>query len=428
MNKGQKKILILIVIFLFIIILLLSCLFLNNKRSKNENIKTNNINDTDNINLDVEYQDESNVRIEYEYEPINNSTTFFTVKSCMEKYINNIIDEEYDRVYELLDKKYINNNNITISNIMNKIDKYNNEQIIISQMYELKGDNIEQYSIKYYIINKSSGRKETKYAIVTFNCNDFSFSITPIKDKLNSIKNIKLDTNRESIEKNNNNQYEYLRYTDERVAREYYEYYNMLLLYVPEDAYDFLNTTYKQKKFGNNYEKFIKYIADNKDTIQKSVLIKYSYDTNKKNYLLTNNTNNTYSLTEKEFMNFEICLDTYTVTPDYFNELTDKEKIDFFTNEVINQINYKQYEELYKHLNNQYKLNNMRTIEELQKYINTNMFKINYIDNYDISEQSDYYITKINLSDSASSVAQKKEVSLIFKILDNDNFEMAFAS
>ena len=428
MNKNQKTILILIITILLIIIILISLLFLNKAKNKSDGTKAEAINDNNSI-INIEYQDESNVRIEYEYEPINNSTTFFTIKSCIERYINNIIDKNYNKVYDLLDKEYINNNNITIDNIINKIDKYNkNEQIIISQMYELKGNNIEKYSIKYYIINKNNGEKETQYAVVTVNRNDFSFSITPIKDKVSSIKNIKLDVNKESIENNNNNQYEYLRYTEEKIAREYYEYYNMLLIYVPEDAYKFLNTTYRQKKFNDDYKQFTKYISDNKDTIQKSVLTRYSYDSENNNYLLTNSFNNTYSITEKEFMNFEICLDTYTVTPDYFNELTDKEKIDFFTNEVINQINYKQYEELYKHLNNQYKLNNMRTIEELQKYINTNMFKINYIDNYDISEQSDYYITKINLSDSASSVAKKKEVSLIFKILDNDNFEMAFAS
>ena len=237
MNKNQKTILILIITILLIIIILISLLFLNKAKNKSDGTKAEAINDNNSI-INIEYQDESNVRIEYEYEPINNSTTFFTIKSCIERYINNIIDKNYNKVYDLLDKEYINNNNITIDNIINKIDKYNkNEQIIISQMYELKGNNIEKYSIKYYIINKNNGEKETQYAVVTVNRNDFSFSITPIKDKVSSIKNIKLDVNKESIENNNNNQYEYLRYTEEKIAREYYEYYNMLLIYVPEDAY-----------------------------------------------------------------------------------------------------------------------------------------------------------------------------------------------
>lgn len=420
-DQSMKKIKILICIVSAVIILLLALIVLIKQSYENQNNQIEN-NDTDTnllfnntIDPGVEEKDIIQTKQE-EYTKISDAPRFYTISDCINKYIDAIQKNESDILYNLSDKDYIKNNSV-----INDVDVSKNDKIMVYQIHGLYNRKIEQYIAQCFLINQESNNIKTVFFKISLDTYNFTFSAMPISTS--SIENVHLQEVTEDIEKNENNSYSYIRYDEKEIVRKYYTFYNNLLLYAPKEAYIYLNEEYKSLKFNNNYDNFVEYINRNRNKIESSVITTYSAENNK--YILTNNFKNSYILEENEFMDFDICLDSYTIKPEDFNGYTEEDKAVYYANEVINMINYKEYENLYSQINSTFKENNFDNINKFINYISGNFYDNNYITSTEIEQVDRYYAINMELMDNISSAANRKEVTFIIKVNDN-NFEMSF--
>ena len=163
------------IVFIFIIILIMICcivgiLVLNNKKSSNkmvsDNILATNINDSDN---------------KISTNEVDNSAMYFTVKNCVNTYLKYISTNNAEAVYGVLDKEFINDNNINVNNVINELKKVqgNDQSIYINQMrVKNEGEEIQTYYIDGSIIDENSSKYDTQLKIVMDTKNK-AFAITP---------------------------------------------------------------------------------------------------------------------------------------------------------------------------------------------------------------------------------------------------------
>lgn len=119
------------------------------------------------------------------YVILNDYSRFFTVNSCVYKYIQYLSNKNYDNLFKVLSKEYINDNNINESNIYNYLPNLNGNYSFVSKKiyYEKKDDNYFKYYVYGYIeqdLIDSIGNKEYYYFLVDYDQMDNVFSITPI--------------------------------------------------------------------------------------------------------------------------------------------------------------------------------------------------------------------------------------------------------
>lgn len=115
---------------------------------------------------------------------VNDPSEFYTVSSCLTKYVTYVSSKDNEKIYVMLDSNYIDKNNITVDNVFNFIPIYDGEYTQNSiRMYSQE---INSYMTKYYvkyIINQSIMDVVTEdivqYAIVVLNERELSFSIEP---------------------------------------------------------------------------------------------------------------------------------------------------------------------------------------------------------------------------------------------------------
>lgn len=439
MNNKQKIILIFIIAIIAIICFLIySILEINNssikdvevnyiKNNSSNNLIINNEEQHNEVLLEVlesERPDESNLVIKYEFELANNSTRFYTVNNCIENYIDNIKEKKYSNILDLLDSTYKENNNIDESNIVKYINNVSyNDLLIVDKIYEKLGDVFQQYVAHGYLVNKNDNTISDIYFFIVFDTSNFTYSIIP-QFNVSSEQQVKLKEKINTIETNESNKYEYYRISQQEESSKLYNFYNQLLLYVPQRAYQYLDQEYKKIRFNNNYQEFINYINNNKSKISNSVVTGYSVDN--KQYIMTNNINNTYIFDVNHVMDFKVKLDNYTIKQKDFNNYNEEIKVNFYTEQIINMINYKDYRNLYLLINDTFKNNNFNSIEKFKEVINENFYNTNYIIENDIELKDEYYVAKIKIADNISNTSNKKNVNFILKVLDN-NFEMSFS-
>jgi len=109
-NKLQKIILTVIILLLLILIL-----FIVAYNKVEQNIKTsdeNYVNNQDNVEVKL----------------LDNYNQYYTILSHIKQFYTNIEQKKQKEVYSILEKNYIQNNNITIENVLDKLATINVEQ------------------------------------------------------------------------------------------------------------------------------------------------------------------------------------------------------------------------------------------------------------------------------------------------------------
>ena len=131
MNYIKKAMIIISILIVIIIIIIFVMIKYNEKK----------------INTDEYRNNGDQIILSDEFTSVTNSTMYYTVKDCLEKFMylsNNHIEEKY----YMLSKKTIDKQNITIENITEKIKfLYNQEEINIKRMDILDRGNIQYYRI-----------------------------------------------------------------------------------------------------------------------------------------------------------------------------------------------------------------------------------------------------------------------------------------
>lgn len=115
---------------------------------------------------------------------VNDPSEFYTVSSCLTKFVTYVSSKDNEKIYVMLDSNYVKDNNITIDSVFEFINLYDGEYT--QNTIRMYSEDINSYTTRYYVkyvINKSVLDTITEdiiqYAIVVLNERDLSFSIKP---------------------------------------------------------------------------------------------------------------------------------------------------------------------------------------------------------------------------------------------------------
>lgn len=174
----MKKVIRIILICLVIIIILVGCflVYLTLKKDNNGNENENNLTS----------QQISDEQSEIPKKEVTNSAMYFSVKSCIEKYMSYISHQNAEAILKILDPTYIKEKNINAENLFEYVFKNENGEELNFDIEKMlvSGDteNLQSYYVKGYI-RDAEGNKNESYIIVNIDMQALVFSIVPEVDK-----------------------------------------------------------------------------------------------------------------------------------------------------------------------------------------------------------------------------------------------------
>ena len=135
------------------------------------------------IVLLISFFGESNV--DNKIKIVKSSSKFYTVSSCVNRYLSYLYAEDVDNLLILLDNNYKKKNDINSNNFFDKISKLdNNYSFEARKMYEqVINDNVTKYYVKGYLIkegiNSYYNDKKDFYLIVNLDTKNSTYSVIP---------------------------------------------------------------------------------------------------------------------------------------------------------------------------------------------------------------------------------------------------------
>lgn len=444
MKLKNKKILIyLIIILLVLAVLVIGTIIINI-------IKINNLETVGDAGEDIEY--DINKVIE-----VTDKKMFFSVENCINAYIqslnndatnyygydenNNytkiVSDKEINDIrINLLDNNYIKRNNINTSNFKEKIETYDKNIMFTPIKMKMIEGGWSNILFAYGVITDKESYEYIKdiYFKIYIDKKNNTFSLEPIELKNNeTFDDFEIEYRDLNIEKNDNNIYESKDNDSlpENVAKKYMGYVKRLMITKPELMYSRLEEKYKNAKF-DEYNKFYKYVLNNKATIINAMLKEYktSIDENIYKIIIKDQYSNIYTIYENNIMDFTIRLDNYTILEDEilekYNSSTNLNKINMQLARIIESINNKDYEFTYKRINEEFKKQNFANINEFENFIKNNFFDKNEINNISYTEENEIYILSCTIKNSNNS-DETKDIKILIKLLENTELEISFS-
>lgn len=378
--------------------------------------------------------DESGIVINYEIEDVINETKFYTVSNCIQKYIDSISEKDEKAIYNMLSKEYIADKRITNKNVIQNVPMIEEQSTFIAKEMKVFGGNeIEVYSVYGKLFQKDNVNiSEDIYFIVKMDETNFTFNINPQIDKnIKTINDIKIMTETEKIEKNDNNTFEYIRISTEDVIRNYFTDYKRNVIYDVESAYKSLDEEYRNKRFGSleNYEKYVK---ENIDLIRQNILDNYQINEkeNYNQYVCTDKNGNNYIFKENAIMKYSLILDTYTIDlPEFlekYNSTTDQGKVALNIQKFMQSINAKDYNYAYNCLSDGFRNNYFKTLESFKEYITQNLYSNNKVEYLEFNKENLVYTYKIQMKNNENLNSQEILKTFIVKLGEETDFELSF--
>lgn len=428
--KYLKKIIIGLIILMSIIVI---CIVVAIKQGK-ETIETTQKGDRGEI---IEFN-------KNELETLTDKIRFFTVKNCVQQFLNEINTDsqkaheftereiKQDR-YNLLSKEFINNNSITLDNIDNHLKTINKKVIFDAlQIKYLRGERIENYIVYGIMTSLDNEYIGNIYIRVNMDRENKTFSIEPITGNYNSIDDISIQYNDDSIEEKDNNTYKEQIITYENIAKTYFSTYKRLVLARPETIYDYLQNDYKEKRF-ENLSSFEKYVNLNKNEIAQLIFKKYQVNNNDNilEVICMDQYQNLYIFEETSPMNFTLRLDTYTILSDKYKSTYDsqsnQQKVAMNIENWINMLNQRDYTNAYKMLDDTFKNNNWKTEQEFENYIKAKLPLHYSIEYTTYSNEGSTYAQTIKLSDITEKTSETITMNVIMQLKNNYDYVMSFS-
>ena len=125
-----------------------------------------------------------------EYKLLNDYSRFFTVNSCVYKYIQYLQKEDFDSLFKVLDNDFVNNANISSNNIYNYLPNISDGiyNFVSKKIYYTKvNDSYITYYVYGYMVEElmdSVGVKEYYTYKVNLDTSNQTFSIAPYNGDL----------------------------------------------------------------------------------------------------------------------------------------------------------------------------------------------------------------------------------------------------
>lgn len=455
-QRKLKKIIIILFLILICLITIITVIIMgknNNKfdGNKNSSEKENVNNDGNNTPVEIEIADpwefqeeidgvkENNKLIE-----ISDDYTYFLLKQCIQYYYNASSIQEALNILDVEAKEKLN---ITENNVANLYNNFNNPEFIIDKIYKQRIDaSKDLYLVHIRIVkNTKDNISITNTQIcVKIDEKNVDFSIYPYEylqrfNSLNLSENDKLDiSNINEISQNENNAYKtsLISKENESIIKEFFDIFKFYVKFDNSGLYEKIDNEYKQEKFGNDEERYNNYIKENRNIIINAEINKYlaeKYD-NYNYYTIIGKNDEHYIFKAKNFMDFNVFLDQYTVVSDkvkseYINTLTPV-KVRYCINRIIKAINEKDYEFVYSKLNTIQKNNYYRNVTDFKNYITDNFYEKNRVELDDeyLKISEDVYQYNVRIYDEEAGDFSYKTFIMAVTIKDETDFEISITN
>ncbi len=130
---------------------------------------------------------------EIKTELVTNASRFYTVSSCINKYLLYLSDEDETSLLAVLDASYISKNNITEENVLEKIGKLAPGDYSFSAR-KMHQEQVSETITKYYVFGNivknealeinTMEEKQSAYYIIKLDASNLTFSVTPYDGKI----------------------------------------------------------------------------------------------------------------------------------------------------------------------------------------------------------------------------------------------------
>lgn len=442
MDKKVKSIIILIIILIVILISLIIILNINNK---DEFDNTEKLSEKNENFIETYGHEETGIDVK----------SYFDIKNCMQIYLSCLNvdslsyyeysddegykfvasqDEVNQTIYNVLSKKYISENNITIQNVLNYAPYIQEDSIFVP--LEMKFIN-ESGGVKSFLVHGLQEKmgdfsviKEV-YAVMNIDIAQMAFSVEPLKGSYNNLSDVKIDKFEQEISVNENNKFQNSSYNNKVICEDYIDLYKHIALGSPEKMYNLLDKEYREAKF-KNLEGFKEYVTKNKDRIYSIRATSYKVNREEGNtqYVCIDQNNHYYIINEKAVLDYSIILDTYTIDlPEFIEKYetsSNEDRVLMNIQRFFSAVEDGDYKYAYNKLDSTFKNNNFKTLEQFEEYVKSNFFASNKLAAGKAEKQGDIYLYKVTISDASEKDNKVITKNFVMKLKENTDFVMSF--
>lgn len=239
---------------------------------------------------------------------VNDYSTFFAIANDANNYIRLVGEKNNKAVYDLLNSEYIDNENITIKNIFDKVETVEEDTYLkVSNVYF---QNVSD-SVLYYIdgvLMKSGYEEDTIlnnnfgiYVLIDYNTD--SYSVIPKLLEENNLSPVPL--NKTTVEENNYNSIKSSGVIkNDTICNTYYtSFYNML---ASDLSKAYLNLT-DEFKIKYTFKQFANYFEQNFDLLSTTVeQCSMLYKGDKRVYTVIDGNGNEFVFFESSILHYQI--------------------------------------------------------------------------------------------------------------------------
>ena len=435
----KKKLLIVIICILIILTIIISIIVSNMKKEQERIEEVKNQNPTLSTTLDLK--------------KVNSEAEFFTVQECINKYFEAVNNKEAEIVYNLLNSDYKNKENLTNSNVLQNTYQLKNgfEKFMVKKVYnrEITYDQEYQYYIYGELLGDNYKTIETIYIIANLDFTNMTFNISYpekvditsdeylsiiddlLSDNTNEFVNVSGDS-KEGIKSNSYNNFT-MSINEPKEALNYYlENYVTMAVYYPEVAYNLLDSQYREERF-ENLQNYKKYILDNENILLNFTINEYNISEKDgyTQYTIIDTFENYYIFKVTDIMEYSLILDIYTVDLEEIGSKYDKfsvqEKVSINIQKITAAINDKNYKYIYSKLDDSFKNNNYKSLQEFENYMSSKFFGKLQVSFKDFASEGETYIYNIILRGTTASNNDEINMQIIMRLKENRDFLMSFS-
>ena len=244
--------------------------------------------------------------------------------------------------------------------------------------------------------------------------------------------NIIIESEEEIQQYPEENYYKKVSVSDQEMSENYFIDYRDNRLYFPEEAYNSLDETYRNRRF-SSFDEYKEYLEKNRITIASSGLRQYSVseENGKKVYTCVDQNNNYYTFIEDAVMQYTVKEGKYNPEPEGFVEeyenSLDETKVMRNINRFIAMVNNKEYDTAYKVLETNFKENYFPTEEEFADYISNNFFADNNVEFNSMPEEIDgVYTVEVALIDREDEDGNTMTYIFEVTLLEGTDYTISF--
>lgn len=456
LGNSNKKMIIIILCIIFLIIIGIICLIFFQKNNEElENIELDQYTDEDIKNSWKQtFEEVESYDIYYSIKNIlNNYVTrikevngdqyidFGRLQQLRDEAISSLKEESITSIYNMFDSQYIEESNVTEETVRTLAQKYMQQgdysqnityDLQIQQMYVADVSTQMSFVLVDFMINETEDSMIIKLDLENSTYSVFGQEYLYKKGYDENTEVANMDINQNAITSNDYNQFDFVNTNDKYVINQYFSEYQTELLTNIEGAYNLLDKDFRENKY-ENYQEFETYVQEKYDILQNMYLDKYlinQFDEYKE-YVCLDENNNYYIFIERSLTDYSVVLDTYTIDlkdfTDKYNSADESTKVGMNVEKVIEAINDKDYRYVYNKLDETFRNNNFGNLENFSIYMNENFYENNEMEYLEFSEEGDIYIYNAKLKNTQEEDSEKKDITIIMKLLEGTDFVMSFS-